>query len=53
MGPHDNEDVLKLRPNVGNERQCSWFLKHDGDDVVTDVTFPRKLLPVLKTVIPD
>ena len=35
MGPHDDEDVLELRANVGDEGKGTRFL--DKEDYVTDM----------------
>ena len=47
MGPDDDEDVLELTLDVGDERQGAGLLEDDGDDVVADVPLPRQLLLVV------
>ena len=45
--PDDDEDVLELRLEVGDEGERARLLEDDGDDVVADVALPRQLLPVV------
>lgn len=41
---HDNEDMLEVRADVlRSERQSSWLLKDDGDNVVSYVPLPQEL----------
>ena len=47
MRPDDDEDVLELRLEVGDEGERARILEDDGDDVVADVALARQLLPVV------
>ena len=47
MHPDDDEDVLELRLEVGDEGERARLLEDDGDDVVADVALARQLLAVV------
>ena len=65
MGSHDDEDMLELRPDVGDEGKgtrllqhtvmktmmltmyCWTYLKHNGDNIIANVTFPGQLLCIV------
>ena len=48
MDLHDDEDVLELALDVGDEGEGARLLEDDGDDVVADVALPRQLLAVVR-----
>lgn len=47
MGLNDDEDVLELALDVGDEGEGAGLLEDDRDDVVADVALARQLLPVV------
>lgn len=49
MHVDNNEDMLEVRADIlWSERQCSWLLKDDGDDVVPYVSLSQELREMRK-----